>query len=187
MESNPWKKLNTRLIYENEWISVREDQVIRPDGEKGIYGVVDTRIAVGIIALTPDNEIYLVGQYRYPIDKYSWEIVEGGSDPDEDPLVTAKRELKEEAGLTAGSWRQLGGIMYLSNCHSSEEAVVFVATDLVEGSSSPDGTEMLRSRKVPFAEALEMVDWGEIDDALSILGILRLAREFNGSEDRLSK
>ena len=123
---NPWKTLSSRPIYENPWLRLREDQVIRPDGKEGIYGVVDTRLAVGVIALTPEKEIFIVGQWRYPLNRYSWEIIEGGGDPNEDGLVTAKRELKEEAGLVAETWRTLGGEVHLSNCFSSERAVFFV-------------------------------------------------------------
>ena len=106
---NPWQRRGSRLVYSNQWITVREDDVITPGGTPGIYGVVETRIATGVVALTEKNEIYLVGQYRYPVDEYSWEIPEGGSERDEDPMVTAKRELREETGLEAEFWEQLGG------------------------------------------------------------------------------
>ena len=108
---NPWKRIESRTVYTNPWLTLREDRVIRPDGKSGIYTVVETRIATGVVALTPDEEIYLIGQYRYPTEEYSWEIVEGGSDPGEDPLDTAKRELREEAGLVAAQWAAPGGAM----------------------------------------------------------------------------
>ena len=173
---NPWKRIESRTVYANPWLSLREDRVIRPDGKPGIYTVVETRVATGVVALTPDEEIYLVGQYRYPTDEYSWEIIEGGSDPGEDPLETAKRELREEAGLAAKQWAPLGGEIHLSNCISSEVGRLYIACDLIEVAPEPDGTEVLQIKKIPFAEALEMVDAGEIKDALSILGILRAAR-----------
>ncbi|MCH7959217.1 MAG: NUDIX hydrolase [Candidatus Hydrogenedentes bacterium] len=173
---NPWKRIEIRTVYTNPWLSLREDRVIRPDGEPGIYTVVETRVATGVVALTPDEEIYLIGQYRYPTDEYSWEIVEGGSDPGEDPLETAKRELREEAGLVAKQWAPLGGKIRLSNCISSEVGRLYLARDLCEVAPEPDGTEVLQIKKIPFAEALEMVDAGEIKDAMSILGILRAAR-----------
>ena len=106
---NPWKTLESRLVYSNPWISVREDQVIRPDGQNGIYSVVETRIATGVVALTPERDVYLVGQYRYPTEMYSWEIIQGGADEDEEPLAACKRELQEEAGLIAKDWTPLGG------------------------------------------------------------------------------
>lgn len=176
MTINPWKTLSSQSKYKNAWISVREDQVIRPDGTPGIYGVVETKVATGVIALTPDNQIYLVGQYRYPVNVYSWEIVEGGAELDEEPILGAKRELREEAGLTASEWQQLGGPVHLSNCYSAETAYLYLARRLTQVGSSPDGTEMLEVRKVPFHEALEMVDTGLITDAMSIIAIFRAQR-----------
>ena len=174
---NPWKRISSREIYSNPWITVREDQVIRPDGKEGIYGVVDTRIAVGVVALTPEHDIYLVGQWRYPLDIYSWEIVEGGTDPGEEPLETAKRELVEEAGLIAESWAPLGPKVHLSNCFTSEEAVFFLAKDLHETEASPDGTEELVIKKTPFQEALNMVETGEISDAMTVIALERMSKQ----------
>lgn len=175
---NPWKTLGTREVYANPWIRVREDRVLCPSGEEGVYGVVETRLAVGVLALNDDKDLYLVGQYRYPIERYTWEIIEGGSEAGEAGLVTAQRELEEETGLTAGSWRKLGGDIQLSNCFSSEIGILYVATDLVEGRPNPDDTEVLQVKRVPFVEALELVLKGDIQDGLSIIGIMRLAREF---------
>lgn len=173
---NPWQRRGSKLIYSNPWITVREDDVITPSGRPGIYGVVETRIAVGIVALSEDNQVYLVGQYRYPVDEYSWEIVEGGSEHDEDPMETAKRELREETGLEASTWERLGGEIHLSNCFSAERGVLYVARGLREGVAQPDHTEELQVKKVPFSECLAMVDRGEIKDSLTIIAVLRLAR-----------
>jgi 8-oxo-dGTP pyrophosphatase MutT (NUDIX family) len=173
---NPWQRRGSKLIYTNPWITVREDDVITPGGKPGIYGVVETRIATGVVALTDTNEIYLVGQYRYPVDEYSWEIPEGGSEVNEDPMVTAKRELREETGLEAESWEQLGGEIHLSNCFSSERGFLFLARGLREGTAEPDHTEELQVKKVPFAECLAMVDRGEIKDSLTVIAVLRMAR-----------
>ena len=173
-EKNPWKKVSSKIVYQNPWIRVREDEVIRPDGLPGIYSVVETRIATGVIALTEKDEVYLVGQFRYALDEYSWEIIEGGSDPDEDPLQTAMRELKEEAGLIAKSWEALGGEIQLTNCHSSEIGRLFLARDLEQTEAQPDGTEVLRIRKVPFEQCLEMADRGIFKDAMSIIALYRL-------------
>jgi ADP-ribose pyrophosphatase len=175
----PWKVLTSEVKYRNPWITVREHQVIRPDGAPGIYGVIEGKVAVGTLALTDKYELYLVGQYRFPVQEYSWEIVEGAAEPDEDPLFGAKRELSEETGLVASCWRQLGAEIQLSNCISSEIARLYVATDLREGHRHPEGCEVLQVRKLPFREALAMVRSGEIKDAMSIMGILLLAREFN--------
>lgn len=150
--------------------------MIRPDGHKGIYSVVETRLATGVVAMTPNQEIYLVGQYRYPLDFYSWEIIEGGSDPGETPLEAAQRELREEAGLTAAKWEQLGDEIHLSNCHSSERAYLYLATELTKVKANPEGVEELQIHYLPFSEVLTLVDNGYIKDAMSIMAILRLAR-----------
>jgi len=170
---NPWKTLKQTVRYENPWFRVREDEVIRPDGKPGIYGVVETRIATGVVALTEANEVVLVGQYRYPTEQYSWEIIEGGAEEGELPLEAIKRELKEEAGLIANSWQQLGPEVQLSNCISSELAVFFIARDLTETEASPDGTEVLQTKTVSFDECMSLVESGEINDAMSIIGLHR--------------
>ena len=172
-KQNPWKTLSTKTIYENDWIRLREDQVIRPDGNPGIYSVVETRIATGVIAINSNNEIYLVGQYRYPTKVYSWEIIEGGSDKNESAINAAKRELREEAGIVANSWKQLGDEIHLSNCHSSEVGYLFIAKELEFGEASPDETEVLSIKKVSLEQALEMVTSGEIKDAMSIIALQR--------------
>lgn len=175
---NPWKTLSSNKIYQNPWISLREDKVITPTGESGIYGVVEPKgFAIGIAALTPDNHIYLVGQYRYPMNTYSWEIPEGGSEPPESPLDTAKRELREEAGILASNWEQLGGEIHLSNCYTTERGFLFLARDLEETEKAPDETEVLQVKKLPFAVVLEMVERGEINDSLTMLAVLQLVRK----------
>ena len=173
MEHNPWKTLSTKQIYKNPWITVREDQVIRPDGKNGIYGVVETRVATGVVAITPQEEIYLVGQYRYPVNEYSWEIIEGGSDEGEDPETAAKRELKEEAGLVAKDFIQLGTEIHLSNCFSAERALFYLARGLTEVGAEPEGTELLQVKKVPFKDFLASVRGGEVKDAMTIIAVLR--------------
>lgn len=180
---NPWKRLDTRTVYTNPWMTVREDRVIRPDGQEGIYGVIQTRIATGVVALTPALEVVLVGQYRYPTDMYSWEIVQGGADHGEDPLSACKRELQEEAGLIAKSWYQLGGEVHLSNCISSERGFIYLAEDLTQTEATPDGTEVLQVRTVPLRVAVQMSTSGEIVDAVSVIGIL-LAEKWLHSNNR---
>jgi 8-oxo-dGTP pyrophosphatase MutT (NUDIX family) len=174
-EANPWTRLTRRTVYENPWIIVWEDQVRRPDGQPGIYGVVHYRNrAVGVVALDKDNQVLLVGQYRYTLDVYSWEIPEGGAAANEEPLEGAQRELREETGYDAGSWQEILRA-HLSNSVSDEEAICYLATDLRPGVARPEGTERLQVRWVPFAMALEMVLGGQITDALSVLGLQRLA------------
>jgi 8-oxo-dGTP pyrophosphatase MutT (NUDIX family) len=173
---NPWKTLSTEVKYRNPWFSVREDQVIRPDGKPGIYGVVETRIATGVVALTPLYEVYLVGQFRYPTNMYSWEIPEGGTDGNEEPLAAARRELQEETGLTAARWSPLGHELHMSNCISSERAFLFLAQELTQSHAEPEGTEVLAVRREPLAQCLRMIASGEIVDALSIIALLHIAR-----------
>jgi 8-oxo-dGTP pyrophosphatase MutT (NUDIX family) len=174
--SNPWKKLGERFIYENPWMRLREDDVISPGGSRTIYGVVETRVATGVVALTDDDEVYLVGQYRYPLDVYSWEIPEGGANVGEVPLAAAQRELAEEAGVVAEAWEQLGGEIHLSNCFSNERGFLYLARGLSPCELNPDDTEELQIRRVPFEECLRMVDSGEITDSLTVIALLRLAR-----------
>lgn len=173
MEDNPWKVVSSRPIYRNPWFSVREDQVIRPDGKPGIYSVVEPKIATGIVPIDDEGFTWLVGQYRYPINRYSWEIVEGGAEEGETPLEAATRELKEEAGLTATSIVPLGHPVFLSNCFTSERADSFLARGITQGASQPDGTEVLQLKRLPFEEALRMARAGEITDALSVIALER--------------
>jgi 8-oxo-dGTP pyrophosphatase MutT (NUDIX family) len=179
-----WQQTASRVVYRNPWISVREDRVIRPDGSEGIYGVVDTRTATAVVAMTPDLRVYLVGQYRYTMEQYSWEVIEGGGDPGEPAIVAAKRELKEEAGLEAEHWEALCGPLHLSNGYSSEVGHLFVATGLREVGAEPEATEDLRLACVPFVEALARVLRGEITDGMSILSLLLLERRLR-EEGRL--
>jgi 8-oxo-dGTP pyrophosphatase MutT (NUDIX family) len=179
---NPWRMLDSRRVYENPWISVREDSVIRPDGEQGIYGVVHYKnTAVGVVPVE-DDHVYLVGQYRYPLERYSWEIPEGGCPEGEETLEAARRELKEETGLEARSWSKLGEA-FLSNSVADEHAVWFLATDLVAGEPQNEGTEVIGVRRVPLREAVAMAMDGRITDALSMLALTTYALEGLGSDD----
>ena len=176
-EDNPWKTLSSKQIYTNPWIKLREDAVITPAGTPGIYSVVSPHgVATGVVALTDQNQIVLVGQYRYTTEVYSWEIPEGGSEKGEDPLTAIKRELLEEAGYTATQWEPLGGELHLSNCFTDERGYLFLARNLTLSKSNPDDTEKLVVKVIPITEALQMVEEGKIYDCLSVVGILRTAR-----------
>jgi 8-oxo-dGTP pyrophosphatase MutT (NUDIX family) len=173
----PWRRVGRRVAYQNPWLTVWHDDVIRPDGEPGIYGVVHfANRAIGILALDEEDRVLLVGQHRYPLAAYTWEIPEGGGGLDESPLEAARRELAEETGFRAGSWRELGRAA-LSNSVTDELAVFFIATELRAGAAAPEGTEELQTRWVPFDEAVAMTLDGRIDDALSTLAIQREALE----------
>ncbi|MFC3197987.1 NUDIX domain-containing protein [Parapedobacter deserti] len=176
METNNWKTLDNHTVYENAWIQVQHRDVITPAGKPGIYGVVKFRNkAIGIVPLDDEGFIYLVGQYRYPLDEYSWEIPEGGGPLDEDPLVTAKRELKEETGLEAGTWQRIGRI-HTSNSVTDEEGFIYLARALRHGDAEPEETEELQLKKVHLSDAVAMVMRSEITDSISMCGILLTAR-----------
>lgn len=171
----PWQRHGRRVAYQNAWITVYHDDVARPDGSAGIYGVVHfENIAVGVVAIDADDRVALVGQHRYTLDVMSWEIPEGGSAVGEDALEGARRELREETGLRAESWREIGRY-HLSNSVSDEEAVIYQATGLTAGTAEPDETEELTVRWVSFDEALNLIDRGEITDAMSVIGLQRIA------------
>ncbi len=169
---NPWKTLSTRQIYKNDWIRLREDQVITPTGTSGIYSVVEAKPALGIVPLTDDLQTCLVGQYRYTLNTYTWEIPEGGGREDEDTLDGAKRELLEETGLSAKKWTFLDRL-YTSNSFTDEIGYIYLAEDLTNGIPKPDQTEDLQVKMLPFRDAWQMVIDYEIKDALAIIGIMR--------------
>jgi 8-oxo-dGTP pyrophosphatase MutT (NUDIX family) len=154
---------------------VYHDEVTRPDGGAGIYGVVHFRNAAsGVVVLDEADRVLLVGQHRYTLDEYSWEIPEGGVPPDEAPIEGARRELREETGVEASDWAELGSYA-LSNSLTDERGMLWLATGLAHGTAEPDPTEELAVRWVSFAEALGMTLDGRITDAVSIMGIQRVA------------
>jgi 8-oxo-dGTP pyrophosphatase MutT (NUDIX family) len=174
---NPWKTLHIREIYSNKWITVEEHRVINPSGGQGIYGKVQFKNkAIGIVPLDEQGNTWLVGQHRYTLQAFSWEIPEGGGPPDIPLLVSAQRELKEETGLTAGRWQLLLRI-HTSNSVTDEEGFIFLAEDICEGEPHPEETEAdLVVKKLPLIEAVNMVWQGEITDSLSVAGLLAVAR-----------
>jgi 8-oxo-dGTP pyrophosphatase MutT (NUDIX family) len=173
----PWTRRRRRVGYQNRWVTVWHDEVIRPDGQPGIYGVVHfANTAVGVVAIDDEDRVALVGQHRYAFDAYQWEIPEGGSPLEEDSLEGARRELLEETGVTAGSWREVG-CWELSNSVTDEAAVAYLATDLTQGVAQPDGEEELTVRWLPFDDVMGMIERGEITDALTVLPMQALALE----------
>ncbi len=189
-QENPWTTLETRRIYENPWISVREDQVIRPDGTPGIYGVVHFKNrAIGVLPVEDNGDVWLVGQYRYPHEWYSWEIPEGGASEGESDAEAARRELREETGLIADRLEPLGAKVHLSNSATDESGWLFRASGLTQGNAEPEGTERLSVRRVAWTEAMAMLDRGEITDSLSVLALLReevLRKTIPSASSRLS-
>lgn len=173
-DKNPWTNLSSKHIYENPWISLTEHQVLNPAGGPGIYGLMHFKnMAIGVLTLDEAMNITLVGQYRYPIEQYSWEIPEGGGLLGTDPLDGAKRELLEETGLKAERWDELMR-MHLSNSVSDEAAYIYLARELSQHQACPEDTEELRIWTLPFEAAYQMVCRSEITDSMSVAAILRL-------------
>lgn len=168
----PWTVRASREVYRNPWLRLREDDVLRPDGRPGIYGVVEMVDAVGVVALSDDGRVYLVGQHRYPTDGYGWEIVTGYGDPAEGPLLSAQRELREETGLSAAEWVPLGST-HISNSVTDQVGYLFLARGLTSGAAQPDATEQLVVQTVPLAEALAMAQSSRIVQAFSLVGLYR--------------
>jgi len=171
---NPWRVLAERIIYDNKWIGLTEFDVINPGGGKGIYGKVRFKnLAIGVVPIDEEMNTWLVGQYRFPLDQYSWEIPEGGGDPAVTPQESAARELLEETGLVAKEWTQLLE-MHLSNSVTDEKAILFLARGLEQHEPMPEETEQLLIRKLPFEEVYQMVVKGVITDAMSVAAIQKI-------------
>ena len=173
-ERGPWRSLRSEVRYASPWIEVSQHEVLDPAGQPGIYGVVHFRnLAIGIVPLDEDLNTWIVGQYRFPVKAYSWEIPEGGGPRELPPMVSAQRELLEETGIVAEQWDAVLH-MDLSNSASDEEAVVYVARGLSFQEAQPDSTEELRQRKLPFAELVDLVMRGEIRDAITVAAVLKV-------------
>jgi len=178
-ESNPWKTIREEIRYENDWIRIEHHDVIKPNGEPGIYGKVHFKnTAIAVLPIDKDGNTYLVGQYRYTINSYSWELPEGGC-LNESPLDAAKRELKEETGLIAEKWTFLGE-QYLSNSVTDEKSMMYLAENLTLQASEPESTEVLQIKKIPVKEAIQMALNGEIKDVLSAATLMNYALKFPG-------
>ncbi|MEO0468828.1 MAG: NUDIX hydrolase [Bacteroidota bacterium] len=170
---NPWTKLSSEVIYDNPWIKLTEFQVLSPGGVPGIYGTAHFKnLAVGVVPLEGDM-VWMVGQYRFPLDEYSWEIVEGGCPQGESPLETAKREMLEETGLRAEKYEKLLE-MHLSNSVSDEWAIIYLATGLTEGEAEPEHSEDLQVKKMKFDDLFAAVEAGEIKDSMTVAAVYKM-------------
>ena len=176
-----WRKHASRIVYENDWMVVREDEVTNPGGGRNLYGHVQFKnIAVAILPIDEQGRTRLVGQTRYTLNEYSWELPMGGAPLGEDPLEAARRELKEETGLAASHWRELMRL-HPSNSITDEIGIVYVATGLSQGDADPEETEKLEVLDLPLAEAIDMARDGRITDALSAATLFRIALESSES------
>jgi len=174
--SNPWTTLSSARIYDNPWIRVTEHQVLTPAGTPGIYGLVHFKsCSVCILPIDSEGRVTLVGQFRYALEAWSWELPEGGCPLGTDPRMAAQRELAEETGLVAASWQEILRL-HLSNSVTDEGAVSFLAWDLDQGQPEPEDTEQLALKRVPFAEAVAMAETGAINDAQTVATLLRTDR-----------
>ena len=175
MTENPWITHSTEVGYENQWIRVDHNTVTTPGGSPGIYGVVRFKNkAIGVLPIDAEDHTWLVGQYRYTLDVYSWEIPAGGSPEGEEGIDTAQRELLEETGLRAQTWTPLLTEVQLTNSVTDELAWCWVATDLTQHAAEPEDTEDLQVRRLPVDDAIQMVLDGEIKDAFTVMSFLRL-------------
>jgi 8-oxo-dGTP pyrophosphatase MutT (NUDIX family) len=182
--NGPWRRRSRRVAYENPWITLWHDEVDRPDGSPGIYGVVHFETsAVGAVVLDAHDRVLLVGQHRYTLDAYSWEIPEGGVPAGESPLDGARRELREETGVEATDWRLLLRF-HTSNSITDEGGVLFVARAGRHGEAQPEPTEELATEWVPFQEALAMIADGRITDAMTIMALQAVALERAAGRER---
>lgn len=173
-QHNPWKIKTHRQVYENPWIEVTEYGVINPSGGDGIYGKVHFKnLAIGVIALDEQQHTWLVGQFRFVLDQYSWEIPEGGGLIGKDPLESARRELLEETGLVAREWKPILH-MHLSNSVSDEYSIIYLARQLEQHEAEPEETEELAVRRLPFEEVYQMVSRGEITDSMTVATVLKV-------------
>ncbi|WP_020409405.1 NUDIX domain-containing protein [Hahella ganghwensis] len=172
---NPWQTLSTNQVYDNPWIRVEHREVIAPTGKPGIYGLIHMKHrAVGIIPVDEQDHTWLVGQYRYATDNFSWEIPMGGVPADEWVIEGARRELREETGLIADEFEELLQA-HTSNCVTDEQGIVYIARKLTQAGWEPDDTEQLTVRRLPLDDAISMALNGQITDGLSLAALLKLA------------
>ncbi|MEO1039232.1 MAG: NUDIX hydrolase [Pseudomonadota bacterium] len=164
----PWTIRATRIAYENPWMQVIEHDVLRPNGEPGLYGVMHPKqLAIGVLPVFANGDVPLVGQYRFAVEAYSWELPEGGGAFDAEPLDSARRELAEETGLSAAHWLEFLRFD-ISNSITSERAIAYLAWGLEQGDAMPDETEALANDRKPFAKVLAMAMDGRISDGFTL-------------------
>ncbi len=172
----PWQTISTKVVYDNNWIKVTHHDVTNPSGNPGIYGVVEFKnLAIGIVPVDEDGNTWLVRQFRYTLDQYTWEIPEGGCPKGETPLSAAQRELQEETGLAAKKWTKIAEL-HTSNSVTDEYGEIFLAEKLTMGEQNLEDSEDIIVKKLPLKEAHQMVLDGEITDSVSMIGLMKAYR-----------
>lgn len=174
-DKSPWKTISSKTVYDNPWITVKHEDVINPSGGEGIYGTIHFKnYAIGILPIDHEGYTWLVGQYRYPLKQYSWEIPEGGGSLHETTLASAQRELLEETGLKASKWTTLIEEVHISNSVTDEKGVIYLAQELTQHEAEPEDTEDLTIKKVHITEAIAMVASNQITDSLATMALLKV-------------
>lgn len=170
---NPWKIIDSSEVYASPWISVKKHNVLNAAQNRAVYSVVNFKnLAIGILPLDENYNTWIVGQYRFPIAAYSWEIPEGGGELNTSPLLSAKRELSEEAGIEAQKWTLIQEFNTSNSC-TDEKAFIYIAQDLSFHESHPDEEEVLQVKKLPFSELYEMAIDGSITDSLTLIAVFK--------------
>jgi 8-oxo-dGTP pyrophosphatase MutT (NUDIX family) len=173
---NPWTTLKTNEVYDNPWINITQSDVLNPNGNPGIYGVVHFKnLAIGIVPLDDEGNTWIVGQYRYPLNEYSWEIPEGGGEIDVDPLISAKRELSEETGILANRWTKIQEFNTSNSC-TDEKSILYLAQDLTFNQAHPDDNELLVIKKISIIDLYQKVISSEIKDSLTVVAVYKIAQ-----------
>lgn len=172
IKKGPWTVVDTKDVYSNPWIKVREDKVIRPDGKDGIFGVVSMKAGVSVLPIDDKNNVYLTKEYHYAVEDEKIEVMSGGIDGNENKIEAAKRELKEELGIEAQEWIDMGMIDPFTTVVNSPN-YLYLAKNLTFFMANLEGTENIKVLKIPFNEAFEMVEQGLITHGASVALLLK--------------
>ena len=183
---NPWTTLDTKEVYDNPWLKITQSDVLNPNGNPGIYGVVHFKnLAIGILPLDNEGYTWIVGQYRYPLNEYSWEIPEGGGKIGVDPLISAQRELSEETGIVAQKWTKIQEFNTSNSC-TDELSILYLAQDLTFNQAHPDDDELLAIQKINICDLYQKVITSQIKDSLTVVAVYKVAQLIRSNEIQLS-
>lgn len=177
--SPPFQTVNSRVVWTCPWFSVRQDQIVLPDGRPGVYNVVQHPGAAWVVPVTTAGEVLLIRHYRYAVDDWCWEVPAGGIREGQTPFEVAREELKQEVGGEATDWEYVGRF-YTSNGISNEVGHAYLATGVVQGATGHEPAEVLEIHPTPVEEALAMAQRGEITDGPSALALLLCEAHLRG-------